>query len=106
MEIYTLENGQVRCDGKPALFLTRCEYGEGAHSAAEIDAHAAEIVARINAFPAMLDALKNAMPWLVKADIDGAFNGCALPLGGKKAWQQMQRAIDAAMGAHAGDGEG
>jgi hypothetical protein len=41
----------------------------------------------------MLAALENALPWLVKADIDGAFNGCALPLGGRKAWEQMERAI-------------
>lgn len=52
----------------------------------------------IAAAPDMLAALENALPWLIKADIDGAFNGCALPLGGRKAWEQIERAIAKAKG--------
>lgn len=50
------------------------------------------------ASPDMLAALENALPWLVKADIDGAFKNCALPLGGRKAWEQIERAIAKAKG--------
>ncbi len=53
----------------------------------------------IAAAPDLLAALETALPWLTKADIDGAFDGCALPLGGRKAWEQIERAIAKAKGA-------
>jgi hypothetical protein len=53
----------------------------------------------IAAAPDLLAALEDALPWLIKADIDGAFDGCALPLGGRKAWEQIERAIAKAKGA-------
>lgn len=59
---------------------------------AQADAHL------IAAAPEMLAALQAALPWLTKADIDGAFEGCALPLGGRKAWEQVERAIAKARG--------
>jgi hypothetical protein len=52
----------------------------------------------IAAAPDLLAALETALPWLIKADIDGAFDGCALPLGGRKAWEQIERAIAKAKG--------
>jgi len=55
--------------------------------------------ALIAAAPDLLAALETALPWLIKADIDGAFDGCALPLGGRKAWEQIERAIAKAKGA-------
>jgi hypothetical protein len=52
----------------------------------------------IAAAPDMLAALERASPWLIKAHIDGAFDGCALPLGGRKAWEKIERAIAKAKG--------
>jgi hypothetical protein len=64
--------------------------------AAYIDADAN--AALIAAAPDMLAALESASPWLIKAHIDGAFDGCALPLGGRKAWERIERAIAKAKG--------
>ena len=60
----------------------------------EAEAHARLIAAA----PDLLAALEDALPWLTKADIDGAFDSCALPLGGRKAWEQIERAIAKAKG--------
>jgi hypothetical protein len=56
------------------------------------------ILAMQDSYREMLSALETALPWLTKADIDGAFDGCALPLGGRKAWEQIERAIVKAKG--------
>ena len=56
------------------------------------------ILAMQDSYREMLSALETALPWLTKADIDGAFDGCALPLGGRKAWEQVERAIVKAKG--------
>lgn len=45
------------------------------------------------AAPDMLVALKNALPWLIKAENDDCFQHCAAPLGGKKAIERIQAAI-------------
>lgn len=52
----------------------------------------------IAAAPEMLAAIENAIPWLVKAHIDGAFKDCAAPIGGEQAWKQMEAAIAKARG--------
>jgi hypothetical protein len=49
--------------------------------------------------PDLLAALENALPWIIKAQNDHAFDGCAAPLGGKKAIERMQAAIAKATGA-------
>jgi hypothetical protein len=70
-----------------------------AHAARHIGNAYNEANARlIAAAPDLLAALETALPWLIKADIDGAFDGCALPLGGRKAWEQIERAIVKAKG--------
>ena len=74
-------------------YLTQGGYTHG------IDAETLEREAHlVAAAPDLLAALETALPWLTKADIDGAFDGCALPLGGRKAWEQIERAIAKAQG--------
>ena len=57
-----------------------------------------EATALFAAAPDLLAALEVALPWLARADIDGAFDGCALPLGGRKAREQVEQAIAKARG--------
>jgi hypothetical protein len=39
-------------------------------------------------------AADNSLQWLMKADIDGAFAGCAMPNGGRKAIRRIQDALE------------
>ena len=55
--------------------------------------------ALVAAAPDMLAALERALPWLIKAEIDGAFANCAAPLGGGRAIEGMKAAITKATGA-------
>jgi hypothetical protein len=71
--------------------------GGNAHG---IDADTLDREARlVAAAPDLLTALENALPWIIKAQNDHAFDGCAAPLGGKKAIERMQAAMDKARGA-------
>jgi hypothetical protein len=79
-------------DGSKRICMIDCE--NESLSDSDILANARLIAAA----PDLLAALETALPWLIKADIDGAFDGCALPLGGRKAWEQIERAIAKAKG--------
>lgn len=93
---------KIAAPGYCPQFSIYPEQGSGRDIAIVKDAETPEETranaALFHAAPDMLAALENALPWLIKADIDGAFNGCALPLGGRKAWEQMERAIIKAKG--------
>jgi hypothetical protein len=52
----------------------------------------------IAAAPELLEALRNAIPWMMKAEESGCWKHCALPKAGSKALQQMRDVIAAATG--------
>lgn len=54
---------------------------------------AVQLVHQANAMLVLLAAAETALPWLIKAENDDAFKGCALPLGGRKAIEKLQAAI-------------
>lgn len=75
------------------IVMTRGQYGDNAPTHKEVEQAEKEIIAAVHSHADMLAALQNALPWLIKAHNDGAFDGCALPLGGLKAYEQIERAI-------------